>query len=436
MEPMPGTSRWSGTRGARYIPHTVQQVMTGAGLERVAAMLAARRDELAERSLEAIRAAVPAYAAIDDPALLADVTEHVAENHDALAASLLRGSPVTEEELAFIRPHAALRARRGVPVSDFLHAFRIGHRVLWDAIAQLADEDDETRAAGLVAARLVMEFIDTASTHAAQSYLEAQQLLVAEGDRVRRDLLEDLLAGRDPAPGPRLTAACASGLESGGRCLVVAAVPTSASDDEFEFRSAAAALARAVGGPVRPLTVVRQDEIVIVRSLGTRDARSLTEPITRARRDLANTGLGLAIGISTAFESTAGIPDAYRDACTALESLGSAGGVMALANLSAFEYLTLRADSTAGRLLSPAIQRFVQEDTASGGALTTTLLEYAAANLNAKVAAQRLYIHVNTAHHRLARIEEKTGCDLRSLADVQELLIAIKLARHRSPATA
>jgi DNA-binding PucR family transcriptional regulator len=104
---------------------------------------------------------------------------------------------------------------------------------------------------------------------------------------------------------------------------------------------------------------------------------------------------------------------------------------MALPNLSAFEYLTLRSDATAQRLVAPAVRRFVQEDAAAGGALTNTLLAYAAANLNTKVAAQRLYIHVNTAHHRIARIEEKTGCDLRDLADVQELLIAVRLATGR-----
>ena len=104
---------------------------------------------------------------------------------------------------------------------------------------------------------------------------------------------------------------------------------------------------------------------------------------------------------------------------------------MALGDLSAFDYLTLRGDGTVLRLLASAVRRFVEEDTAGGGALTATLLVYAAANLNAKVAAQRLYIHVNTAHHRLARIEERTGCDLRDLADVQELLIAIRLAGGR-----
>jgi sugar diacid utilization regulator len=406
--------------------------MTGAGLERVATMLEARRAELAAQTLERIRAAIPAYAAISDPAILADVTQHVAENHDVLRLSLLRGRPVSEEDLAFIRPHAALRARRGVPVADFLHAFRIGHWVIWDAIVELAEEDEEVRAAALLAASLVIEFIDHASTHAAQSYVEAQQLLLAEGDRVRRDLLEDLLAGREPAPGPRLSAARGAGLDSGGRCALLVAVPVCALEDEIEFRSAASALARAVGGAVRPLTVVRQDEIVIVRALGTQEVQTISEPVERATRELAAGGMRLAVGISPMFETTAGLPEAYRDACVAVESLGSEGGVLALADLSAFDYLTLRADPTAKRLLSPAIQRFVDEDAAAGGALTTTLLEYAAANLNAKVAAQRLFIHVNTAHHRLARIEEKTGCDLRDLADVQELLIAIKIASGRA----
>lgn len=82
--------------------------------------------------------------------------------------------------------------------------------------------------------------------------LEAQQLLLAEGDRVRRDLLEDLLAGREPAPGPRLTAARAAGLDSAGRCMLIAAVPVTPPDDEFALRSAASAFALAAGGFLLP----------------------------------------------------------------------------------------------------------------------------------------------------------------------------------------
>ncbi len=190
-------------------------------------------------------------------------------------------------------------------------------------------------------------------------------------------------------------------------------------------------LARAAGGVLRPLTVVRQDEIVIVRALDGHDPRQLTEPIEQAQHALASAGVGLAVGVSTAFETTAGLPDAYAEAGTAITSLGPGGGVMALVDLSAFEYLTLRSDTTALRLIAPAVRRLVEEGAAGGGALTSTLVACVEANLNAKVAARRLYIRVNTPHHRFGRIEEKTGCDLRDLADVPELLIAIKLATGR-----
>ena len=82
-------------------------------MERVAAMLEARREQLAERSLVEMRAEIPSYAAIEDRTVLADIVKHTAANHDALRAMLLQGRPVAAEDLAFIRPHAAMRVRRG-----------------------------------------------------------------------------------------------------------------------------------------------------------------------------------------------------------------------------------------------------------------------------------------------------------------------------------
>ena len=101
--------------------------------------------------------------------------------------------------------------------------------------------------------------------------------------------------------------------------------------------------------------------------------------------------------------------------------------MLSLPDLSAFEYLTLRDDAVARRLIAPEIERFVAEDRARGGRLIRTLLAYADADLNAKAAAEALLIHVNTAHHRLGRIAERTGRDLRRLSDVIDLLIAIRL---------
>ena len=78
-------------------------------------------------------------------------------------------------------------------------------------------------------------------------------------------------------------------------------------------------------------------------------------------------------------------------------------------DLSAFEYLTLRNDDAARRLIAPEIESFVAEDRAHGGHLIDTLLAYADADLNAKAAAEALLIHPNTAHYRLARIAETDG---------------------------
>ena len=83
--------------------------------------------------------------------------------------------------------------------------------------------------------------------------------------------------------------------------------------------------------------------------------------------------------------------------------------------------------TSARRLIAPEIESFVAEDRAHGGHLIDTLLAYADADLNAKAAAEALLIHPNTAHYRLARIEERTGSDLRRLPDVIDLLIAIRL---------
>jgi sugar diacid utilization regulator len=140
-----------------------------------------------------------------------------------------------------------------------------------------------------------------------------------------------------------------------------------------------------------------------------------------------SSGLVLAIGVSTIQDDVSTLGDAYREASLALRRVAESGGVLSLPDISAFEYLTLREDAVARRLIAPEIERFVTEDRRHGGALTRTLLAYAAADLNAKAAAKALLIHVNTAHHRLGRIAEKTGCDLRRLSDVIDLLIAIRL---------
>lgn len=392
-----------------------------------------RLDDLADEAVELIVAGVPAYRDADDR-LRADVREHVLSHLRATLESLSSGRDVTPEDLLFVRPHAARRAKR-VPVADFVRAFYVGERVLWDAALSLAD-DEQSRQAALAFASHLPRYFEVATTHAAEVYVEAEEQLAATGERIRRDLLEDLLAGQELEPGPRLDAARAVGLSHGAACLVISAVPAAGPADDQLLRGGAAALARATASRVPPLAVVRRQEIVVVvAAIKSEAPEELAARLDAVQGRLADAGLELAVGVSTVVTSRAQIPDAYREAGLVRTASGARPGVAALGAMSAFQYLTLRPDATASRLIAPAIHEFVDQDTRDGGHLIATLREYVACDLNGKRAAEHLHIHVNTAHYRLARIAERTGCDLRRVADLLEILIAARLseARDRGP---
>jgi hypothetical protein len=400
---------------------------TPAAAMRIVHALRERQDEIIARGIAAMRREIPSYARHDDPAFLADVWDHVKLHNDALLRSLERRSPLTPEELLFIRPVATRRVGR-IPLGEFMSAFRLYNEVFWEAVLEAAT-DDETRAAALSMVGIIMRYINVAATSASEAYVEAETLLQAQGERLRRDLLEDLLDGRPPAPGPKLGAAREAGLEPSEPCLLVAARAVGTSPDEHGLRSAAASLARARGAAIKPLTVVRQDEIVVVAPAKGTDAAELARSFEAIQGRLAEQGITLAIGMST-IQPLEDLPAAYGEACVAVERLEETGGILALPTLRAFESLTRFGHETASRLVSPEIRRFVEEDVRDGGLLTATLLEYVAADLNATAAAERLYVHVNTVRYRLRKIAERTGCDLRRLSEVLDLLVAVHIARN------
>ena len=406
-----------------------------AAVQAMLVVLRARREELVDEGVHRIRTEIPGYAAISDPAFIADVRLHVAQEHDALIRSIELGRPLSRQEIEFVRPRAMRRVGR-LPLGDFMHAFRIYTEVFWDALLATATDDDARREA-LALPSIVMRYMNIAASEAAEVYVEAERLQLAHGERVRRDLLEDLLAGRPPSVGPKLAAAREAGLAPACTCVLVVAAPTAPLHEEHHLRACAASLARAFAGADRPLTVVRHHEVVIVAPV-TRDATGrLSEALATVQAHLADERLTLAVGVSTLHEGLTSIAAAYSEAVAAAERMRPAGGVLALSGLSAFDCLTLFGQDTARRRIPAAVRSFVADDVAGGRVLITTLLEYVGSDLNVKLAAERLYVHPNTARYRLAKIEERTGTRLRRVADVLDLLIAIRVAESEfEPVTA
>src|SRR5689334_19158778 len=106
---------------------------------RIAGALEARRDELVAAAFDAIRARLAVYRDAD-PALAEDVVGHIRRHHDLLCAVLRRGRPAEARDFRFVARHAALRARRGFALADFLEAFRCYHNVVWEAMTDAALE--------------------------------------------------------------------------------------------------------------------------------------------------------------------------------------------------------------------------------------------------------------------------------------------------------
>jgi sugar diacid utilization regulator len=402
---------------------TIAGMATAVATDLIADVLTARRDELLAAAVEAFLARIPDA----EPALVEDARRHTAQHHDLLCNVLRRGRAVQPQELDFLERHAAMRARQGISLTDLLEAFRTYRTAVWDAILEASAGSAAAAEQALAATGTVLAYVDLATKRAAVAYLEAQQRLVADSERVRRDLLEDLLEAGEPQTAAGAEAARAAGFEGYARFLLVAAVTTGALDDDGALSRAATALAAAIRGAGEPLVVTRRREIVLVRPCAHDERPELRSRLAGACERLASEGLVLAVGVSTIHCGLEAVAAAYGEASRAARRAAGEGGVLSLPELSAFDYLTVGQDETARRVIPARIARFVSEDRAHGGHLVRTLLAYAEADMNAKAAAERLLIHVNTAHHRLGRIAEKTGCDLRRLADVIDLLIAVRL---------
>jgi hypothetical protein len=394
-------------------------------------------DGLARRREACVRQVVGEAGAMDDYAGLdaeetADFAETVRQGLDAILRAIAEQRSLNRDDVAFLWPHIRRRTAAGVPEGDMLAVVRIFQRVLWDAIVDLAGDDEEGRAAALILARPLIDYIDVLSDTVNKAYLEAGEAMTSHASKVRGELMELLLSGTPPAPGATLNAARAAGMEESAPLLVLVARGPSAAVGVPTLRVAANALARATGNATQPLAVVRDDEVVVVLPTRAQDIEGIAARLQDTHRRLLERGIPLAIGSSTVHEGLDEIPAAYADACLALEQVRESAGVLALSGLDVLDYLILRAgDRTAWRLVPATVRGFVEDDARQGSVLSDTLLAYVACDLSVKLAAEQLYVHPNTAHYRLAKIEARTGCAVRNLRDVQLLTIAIRLQRRR-----
>ena len=384
---------------------------------RILSRLLADLDSLVDTAVAAIREEIPAYAAQDDR-FFADVKGQVAAHYRTKLTAFLEDRTVTLDEVSFIRGAATRRARAGLALEHYIAAFRVGEKVLWDAVVSTAGDSPQGREAALTLAAPLMRYVDFVTTHAAHAYVEFQQFAVADADRERRDLLDQLLTGEWPEE-PELRAAAEKyAISTTSPLVVIVAVTRPGNGD------APHAVSGALSRAARSLVVVRRDEIVAVTAVASRAAaRELAVRVAEVHEQLAAERIEFAVAVSTVADTVAQLPQAYAEARALVPTVG----VAALPALSAFEYLTSRTDETVRRLVDPSLREALADDRERGSTLAATVRAFAECNLSLRATAELLHIHPNTAQYRLRRLEQRTGRNPRRIGDLIELLVAISL---------
>ncbi|MGC0209009.1 PucR family transcriptional regulator [Streptomyces levis] len=304
-------------------------------------------------------------------------------------------------------------ARRGGPVrvkDRLISLVRPRGEVL--GVLALVDPGDEAD-----------EYTVFALEHAATSLaLELTHLRHLAGVelRLRRELVDDLLAGTDDASAYARSEAFGHDLHR-IQYVVVVQWRSQVSDDAFARTVGRAA--SAVG--MRSLVTRRSDHVVLVAE-GRPDDHALYEALTRETGTTDGT-----IGVSAHCDTPDGIPGRYQEALRALE----------VRRRSRSRYGTTFFDDLGlYRILGPGndhqeLEGFVREwlgqlvdyDGLHRAALVETLSRYFDCGGNYAETAESLMIHRSTLRYRLQRIREISGHDLTDVEDRLNLQVATRV---------
>jgi sugar diacid utilization regulator len=392
-------------------------------IERVLAALELREDELAEAMLGAILGEIGSYDRPGGKALLSDVREHCRLHVDLLMRSLRAGRDPDRSDLAFARDAAARRVHQGIPLDGLLQAFRVGHRTLWQAIVDEAATSPAGREAAIRLAGEAMEYIDLASTHVAEAYLRESGQLAELIQRRRRDLLENLLAGRLPEDAE--TETLGLGLERDADFLVaVASLQEGDETDDRALAQAANSVAASIGS--RALVVVRQDEVAAVLPLGGKSPSAIGVALDVARVSAEREHeIQMLIGVSGICRGLGEVGQRYLEAHQALRRSNADRPIVSLSELSPFEHLVASADRSTRSSLAMEAKPLMEN---GNGALMETLGAYLDSDLDIARTAETLYVHPNTVRYRLRRVGELTGLNPQRFSGQVELLTIARLS--------
>jgi hypothetical protein len=311
----------------------------------------------------------------------------------------------------FDAPHATghRRAVQGMPLESVLHAFRVGFRIIWEAlVAEARDRGGRDLEALVDAASDVWELVDVFSSAVAAGYRQTESDLARRDERQRDALVDALLEGRGTERAVAADAASALDLPEHGRYTVVVLA------GEDGRRRAGDAL-RAAG--MRVAWRTRTDRDIGLVSLGTLTPTDLVAALQRLG--------GVRAGVAPEVDGLAEVNVAHRHAETALRALPPVGAAVGDLDARLPGALIVTAPDLAGRLVQRALGGVLDLERDERKVLLETLRTWLETGGSAGQTASRLYCHRNTVLNRLRRVEGLTGRSVERVDDLVEWSLAL-----------
>lgn len=379
----------------------------------IAARLLERADELAEQLTVAIQAGVETY---QRGVVQREVLEAASMmNIQAILGGLGRVSATTSAES---REDGRRRAAAGVPLTAVLEAYRVGARFLWEEVADTARSIGASSDAVLLAGSEMWQVLDAYSQELADGYREEASAQALAAEQQRSALFQALFEGHLATTNPWEAADLLRLPHSGPLVVVAAEVPAIGRHG----LSRAEHILRDVGLS-STWRLLPDLEVGVV---------SLPEPAAHLDRlsDVLSDCATRRVGISPPYSDLRATPQALTLARIALDSTLPERGVtifdrhlLDIASVSAPDVMEhLATVALAGLASVPRKER-------------TTLLETFEAWLDnggsAQGVAEQLYVHRNTVHQRLRKLEKYTGQDLADPRSAALLTLAFEVERRR-----
>jgi hypothetical protein len=304
------------------------------------------------------------------------------------------------------------RAQQRMPLDDVLRSFRLGGRLVWEALidraraGELADPDEL-----LNLASWVWTVVDDTSAQVAIAYHATERELVRVDEQRRATLWEGLLHGRAKEPAFALQAAQSIGVPVDGPYVVV--VLDVDTGDDRTGSALECGLAE-----VGIVSVWQSRAGTLVGLLAVADTAAALRVLRAAPR--------MPVGVSMTVPSLAEVDVAYRQAVLARNTVPPGRVEVAALADRLPEALLLNSPALAEALIERRLGPLLKVPLAERRLLLDTLNSWLETGGSINQTANAVHCHRNTVINRLRRVETITGLDLTDTAAHLELSLALR----------